>query len=318
MTSALPLVLDQGCIAVSSSLAVSTRGLEKRYGKIVALRGVDLQVPTGAVYVLAGSNGAGKTTLLEILLDLVQADAGTAEVFGLDCRKEGPQVRAQIGYVPAGPDWGYGWMPVGRLLKHHAAFYPAWDEAYAARLAEVFELPLERRFGTLSKGFARRVQLVLALAHRPPLLLLDEPTDGLDRVVRDELIGILVEHIAETPTTIVVSTHLIYEVDPLADHLGVLREGRFVAQLPRERLHRMLRRYRAEVPEGWTAPRSLDGAVLRRSGSGREIQWVVWGEEAEVAAQLARSGVRLREAGPLTLDDAVLALLRASDSIPAR
>jgi ABC-2 type transport system ATP-binding protein len=287
-------------------LAVSTRGIEKRFGDVAALRGVDLQVPEGAVYVLAGSNGAGKTTLFEILLDLVRRDAGTAEVFGLDPRVRGPEARAQVGYVSTRPGWGYPWMPVGRLIRHHAAFYPTWDAAYAARLARAFVLPLDRRLGTLSRGVAQRV-----------LLLLDEPTDGLDRVVRDELMGILVEHIAESPTTILVSTHQVHEVDPLADHLGVLRDGRLIAQLPRDRLHRTLRRYRAEVPEGWVAPGELDGAVVHRTGSGREIRWIVWGEEAEVAGHLARTGATLREAGPLTLDDAVLALLRPSPTPPS-
>jgi ABC-2 type transport system ATP-binding protein len=310
MTVAPPLAPYQG------PFAISTHGLVKRYGKVAALHGVDLQVPEGAVYVLAGSNGAGKTTLIEILLDLVQADAGRAEVFRLDSRKQGAKVRAQIGYVSARMGWRYGWMTVGALMKHHAAFYPTWDDAYATRLARVFALPLDRKFGTLSKGYAQRVQLVLALAHRPPLLLLDEPTDGLDRVVRDELTGILVEHIAETPTTILVSTHLIYEVDPLADHLGVLRDGRLVAQLSRDRMHRMLRRYRAEVPEGWKVPQGLDKAIVRRIGSGREINWVVWGEEAEIAGHLTQAGATLREAGPLTLDDAVLALLRPTTPLP--
>lgn len=297
-------------VSSDAPLAVSTRALTKRYGKVDALRSVDLMVPEGAVYVLAGANGAGKTTLIEILLDLVQAESGTAEVFGLDTRKSGPEVRAQIGYVSARQDWGYGWMPVGHLMRHHAAFYPTWDSAYAARLAEAFSLPSGRKLGALSKGYARRVQLVLALAHRPPLLLLDEPTDGLDRAVRDELMGILAEHIAETPTTILVSTHQIHEVDPLADHLGVLRDGRLVAQLPRARLHRALRRYRAEVAEGWAPPEVLRSTVVHRSGSGREIRWIIWGEEAEVCRVLADSGAVPREAVPLTLDDAVLALLR--------
>lgn len=306
MNSPLPLIPGQG------PHAVFMQGLEKSYGDVAALQGVDLQVPEGAVYVLAGANGAGKTTLLETLLDLVQPDAGTAEIFGLDSRTQGPEARAQVGYVPARPDWQYGWMPVGRLMRHHAAFYPTWDDAYAAHLADVFELPLKRRFGKLSKGYARRVQLALTLAHRPPLLLLDEPTDGLDRVVRDELIGILAEHLTETPTTIVVATHLIYEMESLADHLGILRGGRLVAQLPRELLHRKLRRYRVEVPEGWSAPPALNGAIIQRAGSRREIHWTIWGEEAEVRGHFTRTGATVREASPLTLDDAVLALLRSS------
>ncbi len=307
MTTVLPRFLGPG------PYAVSTHALTKRYGRVVALDDVDLQVPEGAVYVLAGANGAGKTTLLEVLLDLVRPSAGTAEVFGLNVQARGPEARAHVGYVSARPYWGYRWMTAGRLIAYHAAFYPSWDRAYAARLIDLFALPLDRTFGSLSRGYLRRVQLVLALAHRPRLLLLDEPTDGLDRVVRDEVAGILAEHIAETPTTLLLSTHLIYEVDPLADHLGVLRDGRLVAQVSRSRLHRLLRRYRAEVPDGWAPPTSLDGAVVRRAGSSREIQWVVWGEEAEVAAHLTRAGARMREAGPLTLDDAVLALLRAPD-----
>lgn len=291
--------------------AVSTRGVVKRYGKATALDGVDLRVPRGAAYVLAGANGAGKTTLFEILLDLAQADAGTAEVFGLDTRRQGPEVRAQIGYVPSSTAWGYGWMKVGRVLRHWAAFYPSWDDAYAARLADLFALPMGRTFGQLSKGYARRVQLVAALAHRPPLLLLDEPTDGLDLVARDELMGVLADHLAERPTTLLVSTHLVSEMEALADYLGVLHRGRLVAQLPRERFHERLRRYRAVVPPGWSAPDSINGDVLRQERTGREVGLVVWGDRGEVAERLARSGAAVHDDRPLSLTDTALALLQA-------
>lgn len=310
MNSVLPTAVCGG------PLAIRTEGLVKKYGRDLALEDVDLRVPEGAVYILAGPNGAGKTTLIEALQGTVRADAGTAEVFGVEVCRHGPQVRAQIGYVSARADWGHLWMSVGRMMGHHAAFYPAWDHDYAARLARTFSLPLERKFGTLSRGFARRLQLVLALAHRPPLLLLDEPTDGLDRVVRDELSGILAEHIADSPTTVLVSTHLIYEFDAFADHLGVLRDGRLVAQVSRDRLYRMLRRYRAEVPAGWTPTRLLQEGVVHRAGADRVVQWVVWGEEAEVVAQFACSGAVVRETRPLTFDDAVLALLRLEHGIP--
>ena len=310
MTAKLPDSLTQ------KPLAVSTHGLGKTYGKVVALHDVNLQVPEGAVYVLTGSNGAGKTTLFEVLLDLVQTDAGTAEIFGIDTQTRGPAARAQIGYVSARQDWEYGWMSVGRLMKHHATYYPSWDDAYATYLADIFNLASERKFSALSKGYARRVQLVLALAHRPPLLLLDEPTDGLDRVVRDELMAILAEHIADTPTTMLISTHLVYEVDPLADHLGILSDGRLVVQTSRNHLQRMLRRYDVEVPAGWAPPSTLNGSIVYRAGSEREIQWVVWGDEREVTEDLTRAGATLRQVSPLTLDDAVLALLRHRQSIP--
>jgi ABC-2 type transport system ATP-binding protein len=308
MTAALPIHLGNG------PFAVVTQELTKCFGRETALAGVDLQVPEGAVYVLVGPNGAGKSTTLRVLLDLVRADTGTAEVFGLDPRTRGPEVRAQVGYVPERHDWGYGWMRVGRLLEHHAVFFPTWDREYAAHLARAFDLRLDRKFGKLSKGQARRVQLALALAHRPRLLLLDEPTDGLDPVMRDETLGLLAEHIAETPTTMLISTHMVHEVERLADHLGVMRDGRLVAQVPRDLLHRMLRRYRADVPEGWSGVPDLNGTVLRRGGIGREIQWSVWGEERDVAERLTRAGATVRDAAPLTLEDAALALLSRKES----
>ena len=289
--------------------AAATRGLVKTFGRETALDHVDLQVPEGAVYVLVGPNGAGKSTTFRVLLDLVRADAGTAEVFGMDPRTRGPEVRAQIGYVPERHDWGYGWMRVGRLLEHHARFHPTWDAEYADQLASAFDLRLDRRLGTLSKGQGRRVHLLMALAHRPRLLVLDEPTDGLDPVMVDETLGLLTEHIAETGTTVLLSTHLVHDVDSLADHVGVMRDGRLMLQVPRETLHRRLRRYRAAVPEGWAGAPELNGSVLRRGSLGLEIQWSVWGDEREVAGQLARAGARVRDAAPLTLADAAVALL---------
>ncbi|HEY8311124.1 MAG TPA: ATP-binding cassette domain-containing protein, partial [Gemmatimonadaceae bacterium] len=123
MTTALPTRLRDG------DLAVDTRGLTKRFGDELALNDVSIQVPPGAVYLLVGPNGAGKSTTLKILLDLVRADQGVAEVFGLDCRGRAPEVRANVGYVPERSDWGYGWMRVSRLLEHHAVYYPTWDSS---------------------------------------------------------------------------------------------------------------------------------------------------------------------------------------------
>ena len=200
-------------------------------------------------------------------------------------------------------------MTCGRLLRHVAAYYPTWDAAYAEHLGQAFGLRPHRKVGALSKGEARRLHLVLALAHRPPLLLLDEPTDGLDPVVRRRALALLAEHLADTPTTVVVSTHQVYEVESLADHVGVLREGRLVAQMGRDELQRTVRRYRVEVPEGWEPPPGLRFAGPRRSRAGREAQWTLVGEEREVAERLTLAGARVREVTPLGLEDAALALL---------
>jgi ABC-2 type transport system ATP-binding protein len=295
------------------AMAISTDGLTKYYGDEGALKGVCLQVPEGSVYVLVGPNGAGKSTAFKILLDLVRPDSGEVRVFGRDPRSEGPTVRAQIGYVPERADWGYGWMSVGRLLRHHRTFFPNWDDEYAAELARAFDLKENRRFGTLSKGQMRRVQLVLALAHRPRLLLLDEPSDGLDPVMLQETLGMIAAHLSETTTTTLISTHRVHEVERLADYLGVIRSGRLIAQTPRDLLHRSLRRYRAEVPDSWEPPAPLSTAVVRRSGFGRELHLVVWGEETEVIAALATTGAVVRDVSALSLEEAALGFLSHGD-----
>ncbi|HSM06269.1 MAG TPA: ABC transporter ATP-binding protein, partial [Longimicrobiales bacterium] len=194
-SAALPLDLGDG------PFGIVTRGLVKRFGPVAALDGLDLQVPEGAVYVLVGPNGAGKSTLIRTLLGFVRRDAGTLDVGGVDPREAGGAVRANVGYVPEGHDLGYAWMRVGRLLEQHRVYYPGWDADYAGHLLDAYEVDPGRRCGALSKGQRRRVQLLLALAHRPALLLMDEPTDGLDHVIRDTTLALLSEHLADTPTT---------------------------------------------------------------------------------------------------------------------
>lgn len=291
------------------TFAVTTHGLSMRYGKQAALDAVDFRVPDGAVYVLIGANGAGKSTAMKVLLNLERPHAGRAEVFGLDTASHGPEVRAQVGYIPEAHEQPYSWLTCGQLMRHVAMHYPAWDHAYATRLTEVFGVGPDRKTRTLSKGEARRLQFVLALAHRPPLLLLDEPTDGLDPVMRNRTLAELAGHLADTPTTVIIATHHAQEVESLADHVGVLSAGRLVAQMSRDELRRTVRRYRVEVPEGWQAPPELRTSSLRRSAGGREVQWSLIGEEHDVAARLTAAGASVRDVTPLALEEAALAFI---------
>jgi ABC-2 type transport system ATP-binding protein len=299
------------------ALAVATQGLCKQYGQIHALRDVSLRVPNGATYLLIGPNGAGKSTTIRILLDLVRPSSGAAEIMGYGTDAEAALARAQVGYVPEQLSWGHGWMRVGRLLEHHSRYFPLWDTQYAARLAREFRLQLDQRMDTLSKGQGRRVHLVMALAHRPPLLILDEPTDGLDPVMRDEALGVLSAHMADTPTTILLSTHHVMEMEHLADHIGVLRVGQLRAQLPLESLRTGLRRYRARIPADW-ASEQLQAVVLRKTTTRDELDWTIWGEERAVVEELAALGAHVSHSSPLSLNDATLALLTSDDSLPQR
>ena len=201
------------------------------------------------------------------------------------------------------------WMTGARLLRHAAAFYPTWDHQYVDRLARALDLRLDRKIGGLSKGEARRLQLTLALAHRPLLLLLDEPTDGLDPAARRTLLALLAEHLADTPTSVLLTTHHVQEVENLTDHIGVLSRGALVAQMSRDELHRSVRRYRAAIPERWSAPANLTLVSERRSRDGSEAQWIAIGDEPDVTARLTESGATVRDVAALSLEEAALALL---------
>lgn len=298
----------------SCELAVATHALTLQYGRTTALSGVDLRVPEGAVYVLVGTNGAGKSSALKVLLNLERPQTGRAEVFGLDTTLRGAEVRAQIGYIPESHIHDYGWMTCGRLLQHVARFYPCWDHDYAATLVDALAVPLRQQASKLSKGESRRLQFVLALAHRPSLLLLDEPMDGLDPLVRSRVLAQLAEHLADTPTTLLMTTHHIGEIETLADNMGVLRDGRLVAQMSGDEIRRTVRRYRLEVPEGWQPPTDLRVAGIRRSRSGRELQATMIGEQDEVLSRLTTAGAIVRAVTPLALEQAALALLAGEDS----
>jgi ABC-2 type transport system ATP-binding protein len=289
--------------------AVETTQLSKIYDDRFALDHVDFRVPEGSVYVLVGANGAGKSTTFKILMNLERPDWGNAAVFGRDTGLDGPRVRAQIGYVPEQHDAGYRWMTCARLLQHVAAYYPSWDHKYADHLVKSFDIRMNRKIGGLSKGEGRRLQLLTAMAHRPPLLLLDEPTEGLDPVARKQLLTLIAEHLADSPTTIVIATHHVYEVENLADHIGALNAGKLVAQMNRDELQRKVRKYHLELTDGWHPPADLVANQPRTSRDGRNVEWTIVGNEREITERLTLGGASVREVQHLTFEEAALALL---------
>lgn len=298
----LPKVLEV------SSLAVETRALTKRYGDTTAIEDLNLMVPRGSVYLLVGPNGAGKTTTFRVLLGLLRPDEGAAWVANRESGHDG-RARARIGYVSETPDIGYDWLRVDHLIEHHARYHLRWDPGYRSHLEELLEIPLDQKLGTLSKGQTQKVQLLLALAHRPPVLLLDEPTDGLDPGARDRVLAALTEHVATSPTTVLVATHRVYELDGLADYVGVLRDGGLVTQLGRDLFRARLQAYAFTVDEDWSPPATLN-TVDGGDGTGRHRRWIIWGDTDEVRRELEAAGASVHAVESLSLDGAAVALIK--------
>jgi ABC-2 type transport system ATP-binding protein len=189
-----------------------------------ALRDVSFRIPPGYITGLVGPNGAGKTTLVKVILDLVRADAGTVRIFGRDHRTDGAALRSRIGFVHDRPTC-YDHLPVEGLGALVASFYPTWDEETFQHLIREFELPARRKVSALSRGMKVKLGLALALSHRAELLVLDEPTTGLDPVFRRELLERLSGLISDGRISILFSTQILTDLERIADFVVFLRRG---------------------------------------------------------------------------------------------
>jgi ABC-2 type transport system ATP-binding protein len=188
---------------------------------------VNLSIPRGAVYGLVGENGAGKTTLIKHFLGLLRAQSGSVRVFGLDPVADPVGVLSRIGYLSEERDLP-GWMRVDELIRYSRAFYPGWDDAYAEELRQTFGLDASATIKNLSKGQRARAGLLVALAYRPELLVLDEPSTGLDPVVRRDILDAIIRTIADEGRTVLFSSHLLDEVERVADHVTMISHGEIV------------------------------------------------------------------------------------------
>lgn len=285
------------------------RGVTLRYGRTAALDDVDLAVEPGSVVGLVGRNGAGKTTALRLAHGQLFADGGTVRVFGLDPRRDGVAIRRRAGLLSEETAI-YPWMRVGEILDLAAALHPGWDRELARRLASQLELDRRPRVGALSRGQKAKVGLAIAAATKPELLLLDDPTAGLDPLVRREVLEGLLDTMAEHGSTVVYASHLIHDVERVADRIVFLDEGRIRLDAPLADLKREVVRAEAvfesgEPPDG----RDLPGRIASR----------VAGRVLEVEARAGREALEraLRERGassvafaPLPLEDILIALLR--------
>jgi ABC-2 type transport system ATP-binding protein len=263
---------------------------------------VTLTIPRGCVFGLVGENGAGKSTLIKHLLGLWRAEAGSVSVFGLDPVSEPTAVLERIGYLSEEPDLP-GWMRVAELLRYTEAFYPRWDAAYAGQLLERFGLDAGARVKILSKGQRARLGLIVAEAHRPDLLILDEPSSGLDPIVRRDILEAIIRTVTDEGRTVIFSSHLLDEVERVSDHIAMLHRGTLRLCAPLDEVKARHRRIVLRFAESHAEPPNVAGAI-RVDGAGREWTAIC---DAERIHRFPTHDADIVENGPATLDEIFVA-----------
>ena len=267
--------------------AIEARGVEVRYGRDRAVESLDLTLRTGEVYALLGRNGSGKSSLVRALLGLQPLHAGRVTVLGRDPHRERAALMHEVGYVPEEPQ-APPEMTAQQLSRFCGGLRRRWNgDAVEARLAR-FGIALDRRFRRLSKGQKKQVELALALGHRPRLVVLDDPTLGLDPLARRAFFGELMAELAEGGTTVLLTTHDLTAVEGIADRIGILAGGRLLVDEPLETLRARFRR--VLLPAGREDALAALRPVRRQPRAwGVEVVVAGWSDEAAEAVGEARA-----------------------------
>jgi len=292
-----------------NNFAISTQGLKKKYGwKKEAVKGIDLQVPKGSVYVFLGRNGAGKTTTIKMLMGLLARDSGNVEVLGFDPEKDPVSVRSRVGFVAENQKM-YDWMTISELIWFNKSFYQTWDDKLVDSLLARFKLTKDLKLKNLSRGMYAQVALILALCQNPELVILDDPISGLDPVVRREFMESIIEILHEKERTVFFSTHIVNEVEKLADHVGIMHEGNLLVSMPVEELKNNVKKIRMifddKVPEDFDVP-----GLLKKESSGHEVSVIVKDFKKEILDEISNKyKPKSSEIQTLTIEDIFVAMV---------
>jgi len=279
------------------------QGLEKSFGRSFKLGPLDLNVPQGAIYGLIGPNGAGKTTTIDLCMGMGREAAGSIRIFGKHHREEAVAVKEEIGYVS--PDINYeAWGKIHRLLRYVRKFYPNWDDAYCAELMKKLELDPADSIKGLSFGNKIKLGLVVALSHRPKLLLLDEPTIGLDAVSKQQIFSELLAAVRDSDRTVLISSHGLADLERFADTIGFIRDGKLLLEGATDEIVQRYALCDYACPN--EDPPVRAGFIVQSSGDGR-VRAVV-DRSSNLAGWLAENGLEELSVHPMTLEELFVAL----------
>jgi ABC-2 type transport system ATP-binding protein len=282
--------------------ALELIGITKRYRKATVLDDMTLTVARGTTLGLIGPNGAGKSTTIRILMGLLAPTAGSVRVLGIDVTSHPAQMRRLVGYVPERHDI-YPWMTVGNVIDFTRPFYPTWDDDFCCEMIDLFKLEKQKKVKQLSKGMLVKLALLLAVAHRPELLVLDEPTTGLDPIVHEDFLDGVLRSVCQGRSTVLYSSHNLADIRRLADSVCILREGKIVVRRSLDDLLASAKRVRAVLTDGHLPRWVPDGTVWQQV---RRREWLLTidGFDADVARRIeSENPVERVEVFDLSLGD---------------
>jgi ABC-2 type transport system ATP-binding protein len=286
-------------------VVVDVTDLSRSFATKQALDRVSFSAAVGQVYGLVGANGAGKTTLIKHMLGLLRPQSGSVRVFGRDPVRDPVGVLSRVGYLSEERELPE-WMRVDELMRYTQAFHPTWDASYARELIETFGLDPSKKIKDLSKGMRAQAGLVAAVAHRPELLILDEPSSGLDVVVRRDILDAIVRTVADDGRTVIFSSHLLEEVERMSDHVTMVLDGRVTLKGALDDVRRRYQRSRVRFVEHFDHPPHLDSA-LAMEGGGRMWSVVHGGPSEDFRLSVRALGGEIVDSRDATLEEIFLA-----------
>ncbi|MBM83985.1 MAG: ABC transporter ATP-binding protein [Planctomycetaceae bacterium] len=289
---------------------IEVRDLSRKFKHTQALDSISLDIPAGGVFGLVGENGAGKTTLIKHILGLLKPQSGAINVFGIDPVKKPEDVLARIGYLSEERDLP-DWLTIRELMDYSSAFYSGWDHELTNSLIDSFQLEPNQKIRSLSRGQRARVGLINAAAHRPELLLLDEPSSGLDPSVRRDILGEIIRSVADAGRTVLFSSHLLDEVQRVSDRIAMIHQGKLILFDEVEAIlsshHRVVLRFESQREAAPEFP-----GVLHWSGSGQEWAALCNGQLETLKSAASAGGAEIVEQSAATLDDVFVAYTSGS------
>lgn len=288
---------------------IEVRNVMKEFDGFRALDDMSMTVQTGSVYGLVGPNGAGKSTIIRHLTGIYRQDAGEIAIDGAPVF-ENPEVKSRIAYIPDDIFY-YANASIREMMDFYRSIYPHFDAERFKKLADVFGLDPKRQMRRLSKGMQKQAAFWIAVSLRPEILILDEPVDGLDPVMRRQIWSIIMADVAENGTTVLVSSHNLRELEDVCDSVGIMNKGKIMIERSLNELQENIVKIQLALPDGESLPEGLD--ILHKSNTGRLQSLIMHGTQEELTEKLQSAHPLFIDAVPLTLEEIFIYELGGAD-----